>query len=117
MAPLCTAGKERMRRLMEVVRHGRVILYTLADVSESCSAKYSSSRIWSFEKTPARKYAFDILDHLGVTTSIGDRVGVIKAEPVGILAQHILDATHLALPIRLFPWPTDRWYVLQPSVP
>lgn len=32
-----------------------------------------------FEKTNARKYAFDILNHLGMTTGIRDRVSVIKA--------------------------------------
>ena len=68
-----------------------------------------------FCKASAREYAFDVLGHLRVTTGVRDSVSMIKPKPVGMLTQHILYPTSLALPIGFFPRPADGRNIFEPS--
>jgi hypothetical protein len=68
-----------------------------------------------FMKPRAPQYLFDIRNHLRVTTRVRNRVTMIKAKPVSMLAHNVLDSTGFALPTWFCPGPADGWYVRQPS--
>src|ERR1700733_998506 len=68
-----------------------------------------------FLEADAFQHAFAVLDHLGMSAEIADRVRTVQPPLVGVLTHHVVDAADFARPLLIVPRTTYTRNISEPG--